>query len=91
MAIRTDFTEEDKYKNILENTILFNYNKFKNHCMQVLQVIKEISMELDEDIIQTNKFKKIVNEKYIKKQEDDIGGRLTLSYGLQYIECVLYY
>lgn len=91
VAIRTDFTEEDKYKNILENTILFNYNKFKNHCMQVLQVIKEISMELDEDIIQTNKFKKIVNEKYIKKQEDDIGGRLTLSYGLQYIECVLYY
>ena len=90
MIIRTDFTEEDKYKNILENTILFNYEKFRNHCQQVLQVLEDISSENGEDIIPTINFKKIVNEKYIKKK-GDIGGRISLSYGLQYIECALFY
>ena len=47
-------------------------------------------MENGEDIIPTINFKKIVNEKYIKKK-GDIGGRISLSYGLQYIECALFY
>ena len=89
MVVRTDFTEEDKYKNILESTVLFNYDKFRTHCQQVLQVLKDISIENDEEIIPVNNFKKIVQEKYIKK--GDISGRLTLNYGLQYIECALFY
>ena len=89
MVVRTDFTEEDKYKTISENTVLFNYEKFRTHCQQVLQVLKDISIENDEEIIPVGDFKKIVNEKYIKK--GDISGRITLNYGLQYIECALFY
>ena len=89
MVVRTDFTEDDKYKNILDNTVLFNYEKFRIHCQQVLQVLKDISIENDEEIIPVSNFKKIVNEKYIKK--GDISGRITLNYGLQYIECALFY
>lgn len=89
MVVRTDFTEDDKYKNILDNTVLFNYEKFKTHCQQILQVLKDISIENDEEIIPVSNFKKIVNEKYIKK--GDISGRITLNYGLQYIECALFY
>ena len=89
MVVRTDFTEDDKYKNILDNTVLFNYEKFRIHCQQVLQVLKDISIENDEEIISVSNFKKIINEKYIKK--GDISGRITLNYGLQYIECALFY
>ena len=57
MVVRTDFTEDDKYKTISENTVLFNYEKFRAYCQQVLQVLKDISIENDEENIPVSNFK----------------------------------
>ena len=45
MPIRTDITYDDKYKNIPENSIIFNYQRFKTHCNQLLSVLSDILRE----------------------------------------------
>ena len=88
--LRTDITDEDRYKVLPENSIIFNYERFKTHCNQLLQVLTEILREDDDEVIQMDKFKKEIIEKYTKK-EGKIGGLITLPYGIQYIDYSLYY
>jgi hypothetical protein len=90
LPMRTDITDEDRYKVLPENSIIFNYERFKTHCNQLLQVLTEILREDDDEVIQMDKFKKEIIEKYTKK-EGKIGGLITLPYGIQYIDYSLYY
>ena len=91
MPIRTDITYDDKYKNIPENSIIFNYQRFKTHCNQLLSVLSDILREKDdEEVISIDNLKKTINEKYIQ-EEGKTGGLITLPYGIQYIDHVLYY
>ena len=90
LPMRTDITDEDRYKILPENSIIFNYERFKTHCNQLLQVLTEILREDDDEVIQMDKFKKEIIEKYTKK-EGKIGGLITLPYGIQYIDYSLYY
>ena len=90
MPIRTDISEEDKNKIIPENTLIFNFEKFRTHSNHVLSVLNDILSDNDNEVIPTSHFIKIIKEKYTKK-EDEIGGIMTLTYGVQYIDYVLYY
>ena len=91
MPIRTDISYDDKYKNIPENSIIFNYQRFKNHCNQFLLVLSDILKEKDEEeVISIDNLTKTINEKYIEK-EGKTGGLISLPYGVQYIDHVLYY
>lgn len=91
IPIRTDISYEDKYKNIPENSIVFNYQRFKTHCNQFLSVLTDILSEKDdEEVISIDNLIKTINEKYIQK-EGKTGGLITLPYGIQYIDHVLYY
>ena len=90
LPLRTDITGEDRYKVLPENSIIFNYQRFKTHCNQLLQVLTEILREDDDEVIQMDKFKKEIIEKYTKK-EGKIGGLITLPYGIQFIDYSLYF
>ena len=90
MPIRTDISEEDKNKIIPENTLIFNFEKFRTHSNHVLSVLNDILSDNDNEVIPTSHFIKIIKEKYTKK-EGEIGGIMTLTYGVQYIDYVLYY
>ena len=90
LPLRTDITGEDRYKVLPENSIIFNYERFKTHCNQLLQVLTEILREDDDEVIQMDKFKKEIIEKYTKK-EGKIGGLITLPYGIQFIDYSLYF
>ena len=91
IPIRTDISYDDKYKNIPENSIIFNYQRFKTHCNQLLSVLSDILREKDdEEVISIDNLKKTINEKYIQ-EEGKTGGLITLPYGIQYIDHVLYY
>ena len=91
IPIRTDISYDDKYKNIPENSIIFNYQRFKNHCNQFLLVLSDILKEKDEEeVISIDNLTKTINEKYIEK-EGKTGGLISLPYGVQYIDHVLYY
>ena len=91
MALRTDISDEDKYKIIPENSIIFNFYKFKIYCSQVLEVLKDILKEKDEEeVIPKYDFLKIINEKYLEIP-NKISERITLPYGVKYIDYALYY
>ena len=90
-VIRTDISEEEKNKTIPENSLIFNYSKFKIHCNELLQILKDILQENEDEVITTFNLKKIINERYIKKSSNEIGERINLKYGLQYIDYVLFY
>ena len=90
LPMRTDISDEDKYKALPDNSIIFNYEKFKTHCNQLLQALTDILREDDDEVIQLDKFKKEIIEKYTKK-EGKIGGFISLPYGIQYIDYALYY
>ena len=90
MPLRTDISEEEKNKIIPENSLIFNFEKFRIYSNQVLTVLGEILHENDQDVISTSNFINIIKEEYTKKT-DEIGGRITLTYGTQNIDYVLYY
>ena len=91
ILIRTDISDDDKYKNIPENSIIFNYQRFKTYCNQLLSVLTDILSEKDdEEVISIDNLIKTINEKYIQK-EGKTGGLISLPYGIQYIDHVLYF
>ena len=91
MALRTDISGEDRYKVIPENSIIFNFNKFKIYCSQVLEVLKDILKEKDgEEVIPKYDFLKIVNERYLENT-NSLSEIITLPYGVKYIDYALYY
>ena len=91
MALRTDISEEDRYKIIPENSLIFNFHKFKIYCSQVLEVLKDVLKEKDEEeVIPKYDFLKIINERYLELP-NTISERITLPYGVKYIDYALYY
>ena len=90
MPIRTDISEDDKYKIIPENTIIFNFEAFRNHSNKILSALMEILQEKDEVVITVDKFKKEIIENYTDK-EGQVGGLISLKYGIQFIDYVLFF
>ena len=91
MALRTDISGDDRYNIIPEDSIIFNFHKFKVYCSQVLEVLKDILKEKDEEeVIPKYDFLKIVNERYLE-DPNRINERITLPYGVKYIDYALYY
>ena len=91
MALRTDISDEDRYKTIPENSLIFNFHKFKIYCSQVLEVLKDVLKEKDEEeVIPKYDFLKIINERYLELP-NTISERITLPYGVKYIDYALYY
>ena len=99
IKIRTDISDEDKYKTLPDNQIIFNYDKFKNNCNIIMAALNDILLEEDNEIISTNNFIKILKERYMKennKKNDDekiekFDENLTLPYGITYLDYILYY
>ena len=91
VKIRTDISDEEKYSEIPENSIIFNFDKFKNYCNKVLEILIEILHEKDEDeVIPKNDFLKIINERYLEKK-GQANERITLPYGTQNIDYAFYF
>ena len=93
LKIRTDISEEDKYKTIPDNRIIFNYSKFKSYCDNILSILNDILTEEDNEIISTNNFIKILKERYLNNKENDeqLYASQILQYGIEHIELVLYF
>ena len=90
LKVRTDISDEDKYKIIPDNQIIFNYEKFKYNCNNILSILNEFLQEDDQEIISTNNFIKRLKEKYLDKKENDEFSP-SLPYGLAYLDIILYY
>ena len=90
LKVRTDISDEDKYKTIPDNQIIFNYEKFKYNCNNILSILNEFLQEDDQEVISTNNFIKRLKEKYLDKKENDEFSP-SLPYGLAYLDIVLYY
>ena len=93
LKIRTDISDEDKYKTIPDTRIIFNYSKFKSYCDNILSTLNEILTEEDNEIISTNNFIKILKERYLnnKENEEQINDSQISQYGIEYLEIVLYF
>ena len=92
LKIRTDISEEDKYKIIPDNQIIFNYEKFKTYCNNIMSILIDILQEEDHEIISTNNFIKKIKEKYLNpNNEEQIDDELNLQYGVEYIDIALFY
>lgn len=89
MKIRTDITDEEKNKIIPDNQIIFNYEKFKYNCNNILSILNDVLLEEDLEVISTTNFIKILKERYIDNKEE--GNQYSLPYGIDYIDIVLFY
>ena len=89
--IRKDLSEKEKCNNIPENSILFNYEIFKNHCNALLMVIKDILHDNDSSIITKYNLLKNIRENYIENDDNCQGGKYKLRYGDQYINISIHY
>ena len=89
MKIRTDITEEEKNKIIPDSQIIFNYEKFKYNCNNILSILNDILIEEDIEVISTSNFIKLIKERYIDNK--DGLNQYTLPYGIDYIDHILFY
>ena len=85
---RDDITEEEKYKNFPENTIIFNYEMLKKNCNEILNFLSELLQENDNEIISKKEFIKEVN---IISSNGGIYNDVNLPFGSIYIEHCLKY
>ena len=90
-SIRKDLSEDEKQKNIPENSIIFNYEIFKIHCNSLLMVLKDILHENDSKIIKKETFINNIKDNYIENDDNSQDGRYKLRYGLQYIQYAIHY
>ena len=88
LKIRTDITDEDKYKIIPDTQIVFNYEKFKLNCNNIFAILNDILQEEDIEVISTNNFIKILKERYIDNKNEE---QFSLPYGITYLDLVLFY
>ena len=89
MKIRTDITEEEKNKIIPDSQIIFNYEKFKYNCNNILSILNDILIEEDVEVISTSNFIKLIKERYIDNK--DGLNQYSLPYGIDYIDHILFY
>ena len=85
---RDDITEEEKYQNFPENTIIFNYEMLKRNCSDLLSFLSEILQETDNEIISKKEFIKEVNN---ASSNGDMNNGVKLPFGSIYIENCLTY
>ena len=85
---RDDITEEEKYKNFPENTIIFNYEMLKKNCNEILNFLSELLQENDNEIISKKEFIKEVNN---ISSNGGIYNDVNLPFGSIYIEHCLKY
>jgi len=85
---RDDITEEQKYQNFPENTIIFNYEMLKKNCDDLLSFLSEILQESDNEIISKKEFIKEVNN---TSSNGGIYNGINLPFGSIYIEhCLIF-
>ena len=89
MKIRTDITEEEKNKIIPDSQIIFNYEKFKYNCNNILSILNDILIDEDVEVISTSNFIKLIKERYIDNK--DGLNQYSLPYGIDYIDHILFY
>lgn len=85
---RDDITEEEKYQNFSENTIIFNYEMLKRNCSDLLSFLSEILQETDNEIISKKEFIKEVNN---ASSNGGMNNGVNLPFGSIYIENCLTY
>ena len=86
---RNDLSKDYSSQDFPENSILFNYKIFKNHCNAILITLKDILNEEGEEIIMKSTFIEIVSKKYLLTNSDN--GNFKLFYGIQNIDEALFY
>ena len=103
IKIRTDINDDDKYKILPDNQIIFNYEKFKDNCNRIMGALSDILLEEDNEIISINNFIKLLKERFIddktNKNKDDkdeekiekFDENLKLPYGTIYLDYILLY
>ena len=85
---RDDITEEQKYQNFPENTIIFNYEMLKKNCDGLLSFLSEILQESDNEIISKKEFIKEVNN---TSSNGGIYNGINLPFGSIYIDhCLIF-
>ena len=85
---RDDITEEQKYQNFPDNTIIFNYEMLKKNCDGLLSFLSEILQESDNEIISKKEFIKEVNN---TSSNGGIYNGINLHFGSIYIEhCLIF-
>ena len=89
--VRQDLSEEEKFKKIPENSIIFNYEIFETHCNALLIVLKEILQDIDKKVIKKDDFIKKIKDEYTDNNNNSFQTNLKLRYGTQYIDETLYY
>ena len=89
LKIRTDITEEEKNKIIPDEQIIFNYEKFKYNCNNILSILNDLLIEEDIEVISTSNFIKLIKERYIDNKGE--GYQYSLPYGIDYLDLILYY
>ena len=88
MIKRDDITEEEKYQNFPENTIIFNYEMLKKNCNEILNFLSELLQEKDNEIISKKEFIKEINN---ISSNGGIYNDVNLPFGSIYIEHCLKY
>ena len=85
---RDDITEEQKYQNFPDNTIIFNYEMLKKNCDGLLSFLSEILQESDNEIISKKEFIKELNN---TSSNGGIYNGINLPFGSIYIEhCLIF-
>ena len=80
-SFRTDITEEEKNKKINDDTLIFNYEMFKSHCENLLNVIKDYLYEKNVEIVSVDSLQQVLNDNKQKMIEI-----YDLKYGSQYLD-----
>ena len=87
---REDISDDDKYVELPDNTIVFNFELLKNNSQELLSFLTDILLENDNDVIAKNEFIKEVN----KVSSNNNGGfynGINLNFGSIYIDyCLIF-
>ena len=87
---REDISEDEKYKILPNNTIVFNYELLKNNSGQLLSFLSDILQQNDNDIILKNEFINEVNN-ISSNNSGGLYNGINLYFGSIYIDYCLKY
>ena len=88
---RQDLSEDEKFKKIPENSILFNYEIFETHCNALLLILSEILQDNDKKVIKKDDFIDRIKDEYTENDNNSFSNKLKLRYGNQCIDEALHY
>lgn len=87
-SIRKDLSKDEE---ILENSILFNYEIFKTHCDCFLMVITDILEDNDANVIKLDDLINNIKENYVENERNKSRGQFKLRYGTDYLNETMCY